>query len=97
MISDIYSDETAESLHSLGYEAGFIQNLVGGEEIALMHKEFEDGETQEIINFYSVVPGTVFKTHCGEGSYVVRFVAKSDKGVTKPMSLGGAWGIYIRK
>lgn len=97
-ITNIYRDETAASLIELGYIPAFLEDIKGGEDITLLHTEYHERQLIDIVEFLKVIKGTVRKypNSTGGGCWVC-FVGMTDSGVTKPISHGGTWGIYIRK
>lgn len=91
MISDNYLIETSEMLHSLGFEAGFMGDLREGDEFAILEKDYSGEETQDKIEFLSVVSMRESLNH------VVIFIARNVNGITRPCSYGASWGIYIKR
>lgn len=91
MINDNYQIETSEMLHSLGYEAGFMGDLREGDEFVIMEKDFTNGETLDKVEFLSVI--SMRDSH----KHVVHFIARSERGITRPCSYGDMWGIYIKR
>lgn len=101
MISDTYSDESAEMLYKAGYMPGYVADIREGDEIAIMHHEYPDGESTDVVEFSTVLAGVQSSQLRGEDgpidSYIIRFVAQSDKGFPKHHSYNGSWGIYIKR
>lgn len=99
MISDNYMDETAEMLQNAGYRPRYISDIIDGSEIAIMHKDFSDGE-KDVVEFYTVEPGIHRSQLSDENglmdNYIYRFVGRNDKGILKHQSYNGDWGIYIK-
>lgn len=100
MISDNYMDETAEMLQNAGYVPSYISEIREGSEIAIMHKDFENGE-KDVVEFFSVQPGVrTAQVHGEDGamdSYIYYFIIKNDRGILKHQSYNGSWGIYIKE
>lgn len=106
-LSGSISDEMAERLSSMGYRAGFMDELEGGEEIVLLTYGFEEGTTQiELFDILEVIPGSVRhdKRFLRDGAYdtleldswTVRFVVRMANGATKPVSFDSAGILYLR-
>lgn len=104
MISDNYMPETAKMLHEAGYVAAFMEDVQEGDSIAIMQKNFHDGEHDEITFLTAVSVKRDPQVDRDESSgrlvqvgSLVRFIGKFDNGATIPCSYGGSWGIYIRR
>jgi hypothetical protein len=90
-------------LNELGYEAIFVEDLENGDEIAFCRFRLREEDRVEfstveqlkrIPRYQRDILGRLLDEH---PDYLIQWIARDDRGYTKPMQFGSGWACFRNK